>query len=124
MKGSEKQASLSPPGYYDLGSYHRPVTTSSEDCQTWFDRGLIWVYGFNHEEAAECFKKAIEVDEGCAMAYWGLAYALGPNYNKPWEVFDEQEKVTNLKRTHVAAGQAKSNSASALPVERALIDAI
>ena len=58
------------------------------------------------------------------MAYWGLAYALGPNYNKPWEVFDEEEKTTNLKRTHVAAGQAKSNSASAQPVERALIEAI
>jgi tetratricopeptide (TPR) repeat protein len=124
MKGSEKQASFSPSDYYDLGSYHRPVTTNSNDCQTWFDRGLIWVYGFNHEEAAECFEKAIEADEGCAMAYWGLAYALGPNYNKPWEVFDEEEKTTNLKRTHVAAGQAKSNSASAQPVERALIEAI
>jgi len=122
MKRSQKQ--LSTPKYYDLGSYHRSITTTSEDTQTWFDRGLIWVFGFNHEEAAKCFEKVIAADEGCAMAYWGLAYALGPNYNKPWDVFDEQERTTNLKRANAAARQAKAISASALPVERALIDAI
>jgi tetratricopeptide (TPR) repeat protein len=123
MKGSRKQ-SLSPHPYFDLGSFQRPITSRNEEAQTWFDRGLIWVYGFNHEEAAKCFEKAIAADEGCAMAYWGLAYALGPNYNKPWEIFDEQERNRNLKRTHVAAGQALSHSATALPVERALIAAI
>jgi tetratricopeptide (TPR) repeat protein len=125
MKGPDKHLSLvSPPEYYDLGSYHRPISTSSEDAQTWFDRGLIWVFGFNHEEAAKCFEKDIAQDEECAMAYWGLAYALGPNYNKPWDVFDEQEKTTNLKRTHIAAGQGKTYSTSASPVECALINAI
>jgi tetratricopeptide (TPR) repeat protein len=125
MKGPEKHLSpVSPPEYYDLGSYHRPITTSSEETQTWFDRGLIWVFSFNHEEAAKCFEKAIAHDEECAMAYWGLAYALGPNYNKPWDVFDEQEKTTNIRRTHVAAGEAKKFSSAALPVERAFIDAI
>lgn len=70
-------------GYYDLGSFHRPITTISRAAQTWFDRGLIWTYGFNHEEAARCFEAAIRNDVNCAMAYWGLALALGPNYNKP-----------------------------------------
>ena len=63
--------------YYDLGSFHRPVTTNSKDAQLWFNRGLAWSYGFHHEESAECFKRAIAIDSGCAMAYWGLAYALG-----------------------------------------------
>ena len=70
--------------YYNLGSYSLPVTTQIEAAQTWFDRGLIWTYGFNHEEAIACFKKATEADPDCAMAWWGIAYAAGPNYNFPW----------------------------------------
>ena len=110
--------------YYDLGSFHRQVTTSSQDAQMWFNRGLIWTYGFNHEEAAKCFEKAITRDPSCAMAYWGLAYALGPNYNKPWSVFDNEDLAMSVNRTHRAAAQAKAHSATSLPVERALIEAI
>ena len=110
--------------YYDLGSFHRQVTTSSDDAQMWFNRGLTWTYGFNHEEAAKCFEKAISYDPRCAMAYWGLAYALGPNYNKPWSVFDDEDLAMSINRTQLAAAQAMENSGIALPVERALIDAI
>jgi tetratricopeptide (TPR) repeat protein len=111
-------------GYYDLGTFHRQVTTTSKEAQLWFDRGFIWTYAFNHEEAAKCFEKAIVHDPACAMAYWGLAYTLGPNYNKPWTVFDEEDLATSLRRTHDAAAQAKGASTAASPVERALIDAI
>jgi tetratricopeptide (TPR) repeat protein len=110
--------------YYDLGSYHRQVTTSSKDAQIWFDRGLVWTYAFNHEEAVRCFHKAIVYDPSCAMTYWGLAYALGPNYNKPWDVFDVEDLVTSVKRTHIAAAQAKAYADAASPVERALIEAL
>jgi hypothetical protein len=72
-----------PDAYFDLGTYHRTITTSSRAAQTWFDRGLIWMYGFHHEEAIACFKKAVDSDSECIMAYWGIAYCLGPNYNKP-----------------------------------------
>ena len=41
------------PDYFDLGDYGRPVTTDSAQAQTWFDRGLVWAYAFNHEEAAD-----------------------------------------------------------------------
>src|SRR5262245_45934056 len=61
--------------YYDLGNYRRTVTTRSSDAQAWFDRGLVWCYGFNHEEAVRCFAKATEADPSCAMAWWGIAYA-------------------------------------------------
>lgn len=71
----------STPVHYDVGVVHREVSTSSEDAQTWFDRGLGLAFGFNHEEAFLCFQKAAEADPRCAMAYWGQAYALGPNYN-------------------------------------------
>ena len=48
--------------YYDLGNYSRRISTESPDSQLWFDRGLIWNYGYHHEEAIECFKKSLEYD--------------------------------------------------------------
>ena len=68
--------------YFDLGGYSRPVTTRSAEAQLWFDRGLIWTYGFNHGEAVACFQRALDADETCAMAWWGVAYASGPNYKQ------------------------------------------
>lgn len=114
--------------YYDLGTHCRPVTTTSRDAQTWFDRGLVWSYGFNHEEAAKCFEHAIAADPGCAMAYWGLAYALGPNYNKPWEAFEEGERKSATQRTHEAVEKAtalaEDSHASLSSVEQQLIHAL
>ncbi|MFJ9822454.1 hypothetical protein ACIRU3_46040 [Streptomyces sp. NPDC101151] len=110
--------------YYDLGTHNRPVTTSSPEAQTWFDRGLVWTYAFHHEEAVSCFEAAAAADPDCAMAYWGIAYALGPNYNKPWEFFDEQDLARTVERTHAAVELAHQKAAAATPVERALIDAL
>jgi len=73
---------------YNLGSYTRKVTTSSADAQRWFERGLNWCFGYHHEEAVACFEKALAADPNCAMAHWGVAYAVGPNYNYPWELQD------------------------------------
>ncbi|MEU0203334.1 MULTISPECIES: hypothetical protein [unclassified Streptomyces] len=111
--------------YYDLGTHSRPVTTSSTEAQLWFDRGLVWTYAFHHEEAVACFEKAAAADPECAMAHWGIAYALGPNYNKPWEFFDDEELVRTVERTHTAVERAHEKAAArATPVERALIGAL
>ncbi|KAL0933269.1 tpr domain protein [Colletotrichum truncatum] len=110
--------------YYNLGSFHRPVTTQSKDAQLWFDRGLTWAYAFNHEESARCFERAINYDPFCAMAYWGLAFVLGPNYNKPWKVFDGEDLAATAKRAHHTIMQAKGHSADASPVEIAMINAL
>ncbi|MFC9913164.1 tetratricopeptide repeat protein [Streptomyces sp. NPDC059862] len=111
--------------YYDLGTHSRRVTTSSPEAQLWFDRGLAWTYGFHHEEAVSCFEAAAAADPGCAMAHWGIAYALGPNYNKPWEAFDGQDLVRTVDRTHAAVELAHEKAAAgATPVERALIEAL
>ena len=110
--------------YFDLGSYGRVVTTGSAEAQLWFDRGLVWLYGFNHEEAIACFEKALDADPDCVMAHWGIAHAIGPNYNKLWEFFGPEEKVEALERAHRALerGQAAAGRASA--VERALLGAL
>ncbi|MGI5275420.1 hypothetical protein [Streptomyces rochei] len=111
--------------YYDLGGHGRPVTTSSPEAQRWFDRGLVWTYAFHHEEAVSCFEAAAEADPDCAMAHWGIAYALGPNYNKPWEAFDAEELTRTVDRTHAAVERAHEKALrAAAPVERALIGAL
>jgi tetratricopeptide (TPR) repeat protein len=109
--------------YFDLGSYSRKVTGSSR-AQIWFDRGLVWAYAFNHEEAAACFERAAAADPGCAMAYWGLAYALGPNYNKPWEAFGPGEAPAAISGALAALGDATGPAEAAAPVERALLRAM
>ena len=110
--------------YYDLGTYSRAVSTGSPEAQRWFDRGLNWCYGYNHDESVRCFKKAAEADPDCAMAYWGIAYAAGANYNKPWEAFDEVDLAQSLTEAHTAAQTALARTESASEVERALIDAL
>jgi tetratricopeptide (TPR) repeat protein len=112
------------PDYFDLGDYERVVTTSSAQARLWFHRGLIWSYGFNHDEAVACFERAIDADPDCALAYWGLAYALGPNYNKPWEAFAAQEMASAAGRAYAAAASAADRAATASPVEQALVSSL
>ena len=109
------------PEYYRLGAGRRPVTTRSSEARLWFDRGLAWTYGFNHEEAITCYRRALEADPDCAMAWWGIAYAAGPNYNKPWEAFDEDDAKRSLQTAVEAAGRAESLSGNATETEKALI---
>ncbi len=110
--------------YYDLGSYSRPVTTTSKEAQTWFDRGLAWTYGYNHEEAIACFRKALIADPGCAMAHWGIGYCIGPNYNKPWETFEDDEKPECIALARASIDAANALLDRVTPVERALIEAL
>ena len=110
--------------YYDLGSYSWPVSAQQPEAQTWFDRGLMWCYGFNHEEAISCFKKAAEADPALAMAYWGIAYAVGPNYNKPWEAFDAVDLAQSLDEAYTATQKAVDLSSTASAVEQALINTL
>jgi tetratricopeptide (TPR) repeat protein len=110
-------------GYdYDLGSFHRNVSTRTPAAQKWFDRGLTWSYAFNHLESARCFQAAVDSDPNCAMAYWGLAYALGPNYNKPWELFDKEDLKRTLERIQDANKKALMYASD--PIELALVNAI
>jgi tetratricopeptide (TPR) repeat protein len=108
--------------YYDLGSYHRPIETPSHEAQLWFDRGMVWAYAFNHEEAIRCFDRALELDPDLAIARWGVAYSIGPNYNKAWEAFDPVDLAASLARARMELGLAAKGRASA--VEHGLITAL
>jgi len=73
------------PLFHNLGTHNFPITTNSELAQKYFNQGIILAYGFNHEEAFRSFEEAARLDTNCAMAYWGMAYVLGPNINLPMD---------------------------------------
>jgi len=110
--------------YFDLGPYSREVTTSAPEAQLWFNRGLNWLFGFNHVEAIKCFQKAIEHDAECAMAHWGVSYASGPNYNLPWNRYDPAGRQLALAASYDAMQGALAHAGKATPVEQALIRAL
>ena len=106
---------------FNLGIYSRRISTKSAEAQLWFDRGLLWTYGYNHEEALRCFDMATKIDPTCAMAWWGLAYAAGPNYNKQWSAFDAQDLQTSLTSACTATEKALGLLGHCSPVEQAII---
>ncbi|RAL13290.1 TPR-like protein [Aspergillus homomorphus CBS 101889] len=110
--------------YFNLGHHRRAVTTTSKEAQLWFDRGLVWAYSFNVGEAGKCFERAAQHDPNCAMAFWGIAYATGPNYNKAWKFFDGQDLRLSIERADAALARALELAPQATPVEEALIKAI
>jgi hypothetical protein len=64
-----------------LGRLHHAIATKNPDAQRFFDQGLTYVYGFNHDEAIRSFRRAAELDPASPMPHWGIALALGPNIN-------------------------------------------
>jgi tetratricopeptide (TPR) repeat protein len=100
-----------------LGDLHHPVTTGNPEAQKFFDQGLRLIYAFNHDEAAKSFRRAAELDPRMAMAYWGIAEAVGPNYNDPAD-------PERFKEAHEAIQKAVDLSGNASPSERAYIAAL
>jgi len=109
---------------FELGPWSRTISTRSQSAQDWFDRGLTWTYAYNHEEAVVCFRRALAADPACAMAWWGIAYASGPFYNRPWIRFSDAEVGEALPVCHAAACAALAGIDTCTPAERGLIEAI
>ncbi|MBV9087007.1 MAG: tetratricopeptide repeat protein [Acidobacteriaceae bacterium] len=111
--GSGAQATL----ITGVGDAHHKVTTNNPEAQKFFDQGLCLIYGFNHDEAERSFRRAAELDPNMAMAWWGVALAVGPNYNLP--VDEAREKVA-----YDAIQKAQSLASKASPSERGYIEAL
>ncbi len=101
-------------GYGDL---HHPVSTDKAEAQQFFDQGLRQIYAFNHDEAARSFQRAASLDSRLAMAYWGVAEAVGPNYN-------DSASDDRFAAAHTAIQKALDLSRSASPAEQAYIKAM
>jgi tetratricopeptide (TPR) repeat protein len=100
-----------------LGNLHHPVSTRNAQAQQFFDQGLRLIFAFNHDEAKRSFQRAADLDPTLAIAYWGVAEAVGPNYNDP--ASDDR-----LGAAHDAIQKAVDLSATASPSERAYIQAM
>ena len=100
-----------------LGTLHHPVSTKDVQAQQFFDQGLRLIYAFNHDEAARSFRRATELDPKLAIAWWGVAEAVGPNYNDP--ASDER-----FQQAHDAIQKAADLSEGASPSEKAYIQAM
>jgi tetratricopeptide (TPR) repeat protein len=100
-----------------VGNVHHPVSASNPEAQKFFDQGLCLIYDFNHDEAARSFQRAAELDPKLAIAYWGIAEAVGPNYNDP-------ASEERFKQAHEAIQKAVDLSGNASPSEQAYIQAM
>ncbi|MCO6042917.1 hypothetical protein NG895_03255 [Aeoliella sp. ICT_H6.2] len=102
----------------DYGPFHWEITTTSAEAQRRFDEGMTWMHAFDHDEAIRSFEAAAKLDEDCAMAWWGVSIASGPQYNHP--VMTEER----TKRAWNAMQEAQKRIDHTTPVERALIEAL
>lgn len=128
------------PLFDDLGSHHMAVGTCSDQAQRYFDQGLTLLYAFNHAEAIRSFREAARLDPTCAMAWWGVALAYGPNINKPmdpadvpkaWEALQKARelspKANETTQAYVAALSKRYGEKAAedrSPLDRAYADAM
>jgi tetratricopeptide (TPR) repeat protein len=106
-----------PPLMPGMGNHHHGISTTSPEAQRYFDQGFDLVFGFNHEEAVRSFERAAQLDPHAAMPHWGIAWALGPNYNL--DVDDARAKEANA-----AIAQALALSRGGPESERAYIEAM
>src|SRR5687767_10257956 len=100
-----------------LGNHTHPIRTSNPMAQKFFDQGLALIYGFNHDEAARLFARAAELDPKSPMPHWGIAYALGPNYNLPAMPEREAKAWEAIEKATTLAANAPEN-------ERAYVEAL
>lgn len=79
----EEKSDAAVPLYTDLGSYSHKISTNVPEAQAYFDQGIRETFNFNHAEAIRSFEEAAKRDPNCAICYWGVAFAYGPNINMP-----------------------------------------
>ena len=113
QQADESETSL----FEGMGGHKRPIATSAEATQKFFDQGLTWAYGFNHDEAIRSFLVAGRKDPGCPMPWWGIAYCEGPNYNSP--ITPERSKAAWYAMQNALARIDKASDR-----ERSLIEAL
>jgi tetratricopeptide (TPR) repeat protein len=103
--------------FKNLGHLNHPVTTRSETSQKFFNQGFTLMYGFNHEEAVRSFQQALKYDSTMAMAYWGIAFCYGSNYNWPAD-------MNATRKAYEAISKAQSLSKNVSQKEKDYINTL
>lgn len=105
------------PLFEGLGGYVHEIETTNPLARRYFNQAMMLVYGFNPEEAIRSFQAAVALDPRCASAWWGLAWACGPNINTDLNPRHEPRLLQAL-------AQARRHAARATPAMRELIAAL
>jgi tetratricopeptide (TPR) repeat protein len=115
--GAATAAAPDVPTFTGLGGVHHEISSRAPEAQRFFDQGLRLCYAFNHDEAIRSFERAAAADSTCAVCWWGVALALGPNINLPMSPEAEQKAVSAIEH-------AQSLASGASEAERAYIEAL
>ncbi len=100
------------PLFHDLGSHTHKISTKNAQAQLYFDQGYRYLFNFNHNAAILSFQEALKRDPNCAMCWWGIAFAYGPNINMPMmpeaiqPAFEASQHAQGLAPNAPAAEQA------------------
>ncbi len=116
-EGGMAQSTGEVPLYDNLGAFRRTIDTDSEKAQAYFNQGLRLQYAFNHAEAIRSYREALRFDEDCAMCWWGIALASGPNINAAMDSASGAEAWVAINRAIDLSVQGPAS-------ERALIEAL
>jgi tetratricopeptide (TPR) repeat protein len=98
---------------------HHPVNTKIVEAQRSFDQGLELIYALDYSGAANSFQRAAVLDPNMAMAYWGIAYAMGSDY-----YYHSAGDPARERAAYEALQNAFTQSANGPAVERAYITAL
>lgn len=99
-----------------IGNSDHPIRTSNTEAQKYFNQGFDYIWAFNHDEARRSFQKAADLDPSAAMPLWGVALAVGPNYN--------DIDIGHVRAQQAASALAKARTLAQTPVEHDYIDAL
>jgi len=105
------------PLFEGLHGYTHHAETRHPLARRYFDQGMMLVYSFNPEEAMRSFEAAVVLDPRFASAWWGLAWAIGPNINTDLNPRHEPRLLQALQH-------ARRHAARAAPAMRDLIAAL
>jgi len=97
-----------PPAPFDYA--HHTVSTAVPAAQAAFDRALTLVYAYNADEAELQFREAARLDPDLAMAWWGVALALGPDINSAPDAARTIKAAAAIGRARRLAAQRASRA--------------
>lgn len=99
--------------------------SEEQELQCLFANGLLWCYGFHHEEAQRHFRKLLALDSENLLGHWGLVHASAPFYNRPWSWYTDEQKLAVAELGYACTQKAltiENASAQAIGIE--LINAL
>ena len=89
------------------GNVNFPVTTKSALAQKFINQGIGQLHGFWFLEAERSFRQAAALDESCAMAYWGAAWATAENSKRAQgfiaKAMELKQSVSERDRLYIEA---------------------